>query len=370
MHTRAYKSCFCIALLLLWAACKKPDFSATPQSQDPTTLRLYLQNNFDFSLFSAALKKAGLADSLDNPGQSFTVFAPLNDALHKDGIYVPADFDKWQIDSLRNFVRTYIIPGKLFYSDIPSQPDNLYTAINGLPLYVSLSSVPTVGMIVNGVNVKPASSLSTTVGVTYGATELNGVVYPVMTTIKASNRSVKEFLEGRGDMTHLIAGLKKFGLWDQLETHGPVTVFAPPDSVFEKRGMTLDSIARIDTSLYDPILFSGYLLWPNHLFTLDVQQSVPAPDGSLLFFPSLSPNYLTTIGVAGATVGISSLPPDAYNYTLVGPAGPFTGTPFLGEMNTVYQLYQLQGTYMNYSLSTGVVHLLGDLLVAPDNVRK
>lgn len=372
MHIRAYKSCLYIVLLLLWAACKKPDFSVTPQSQDPTTVRLYLQNNFDFSLFTAAIQKAGLADSLDNRGQSYTVFAPLNNALHKDGIYAPTDFDKWKPDSLRNFVRTHIIPGKLFYSDIPAQSDNRYTAINGQTLYVSISTVYGVGMIVNGVNVKAASSLSTTVGVTYGATELNGVVYPVQTTIKASSSTVKAFLEGRGDMTHLIAGFKKFGLWDNLEENGPVTIFAPPDSIFEQRGMTLDSIARIDTSLYDPILFNGYMLKPNHLFSLDIAQSIPAPDGSFLFFPSLSPAYATMVGGYGINVGITrwSDTYGGFGFAYVGPAGPFTGTPFLGEPQTVYQLDLAQGTYMNYSLSNGVVHLLGDLLAAPENVRK
>ncbi|WP_161964233.1 fasciclin domain-containing protein [Chitinophaga flava] len=369
--------CSALIALLLMVSCKKPDFETQQQAMSTGTINDYLNNNFDFSLFAAAVSKAGLADSLGQSGTAFTVLAPMNSAFNKDGIYNAADFDAWSADSLRYFVRTHVLPAKLFYSNIPLSSDNRYVNLNGVRLYISRSNDPAVGLSVNGVNVQQQPSLSPATAVTYGAAQLNGVVYPLPNTVKVLPVTVQGFLSARPNLSHLVAGLKKFGYWDQLSTDGPFTVYAPQDSSFERQGITLDSIARMDVSYYDPVLFGGYFLKPNHLFVLDIVQ-LPPPSGILyLPFQTPDPNYKLIMcqQTFGNGVGIATTA-STQTSTLIS-VGPFAnnvygsqGTPFLNESRNINFLYKLQGTYINYTCSNGVVHLLSGLLVMPSKVVK
>lgn len=368
--------CWIVLLLLLVAACKKPDFESVQQGQGTGTITGYLSNNFDFSLFVAAVRKAGLADSLDRAESAFTVLAPVNSAFNKDGIYQPADFDKWPTDSLRYFVRTHILPVKLFYSDIPLSSDNRYENLNGARLYVSRSTVGT-PLAVNGVVVQPQPALGNATAVKFGITQLNGVIYPLITTLKVLPVTVQEFLKSRPQYSHLVAGLTKFGYWDQLAGNGPFTVFAPQDSCFERRGMTLDSISRMATSSYDPVVFGGYFLTPNHIFILDMIQLPPPSGVFFLAFTTPSPQYKMIVcqSAFGAGVGVVTAASASINNP-VG-TGPYItnpwgdqGTNFLGESRIVLSVTTFKGTYINYACTNGIVHAMADILVMPANVTK
>ncbi|NIG55414.1 fasciclin domain-containing protein [Chitinophaga sp. Cy-1792] len=366
-----------LVLVLMVFSCKKPDFEAEQQAMAAGTISDYLKNNFDFSLFAAAVNKAGLADSLDKAGAAYTVLAPTNAAFNKDGVLTAADFDKWPADSLRYFVRTHILPVRLFYSDIPLSSDNRYDNLNGARLYISRSSAYNAALAVNGVIVQSQPSLSTSVAATYGATQLNGVVYPLGNTLKVLPQTVQEFLSSRPAFSHLVAGFKKFGYWDKLGTDGPFTVYAPMDSTFDRWGITLDSISRMDANKYDPVVFGGYFLQPNHLFVLDILQ-LPPPSGiNFLAFSLADAKYKLVMGQQpfGLGVGVVTAA-SALTSTLV-PVTPFwnqpygnQGTPFLGETTQGLGLNLLKGTYINYTCSNGVVHMLGDILVLPGKVIK
>ncbi|MFY0255217.1 fasciclin domain-containing protein [Chitinophaga sp. 30R24] len=362
--------------LCLTVACKKPDFEAQQTSEEIGTVSDYLKNNFDFSLFAAALQKSGLLDSLNKATASYTIFAPVNAALNKDSIYQATDFDKWTTDSLRYFVRTHILPGRLFLNDIPLSSDNRYKNINGVELYLSRSSDTRTALVVNGVNVQSTSSLSSTT-VTYGITRLNGVIYPMPNTVKVLPYTIQDFLLSRGNLSHLVAGLKKFGLWDKLKGDGPFTVFAPLDSTFERYGITLDSINRMDVARYDPVVFGGYFLTPNHVFLLDILQ-LPPPTGVIyLAFPSPSPAYKTVIGQQPFGTGMGVVTAQSATTKVLVSVGPYAdnaygaqGTPFLQEAQAGLGLNSFNGTYVNYTLSNGVLHLLSDLLVMPAKVAR
>ncbi|WP_161596682.1 fasciclin domain-containing protein [Chitinophaga vietnamensis] len=369
-------ACWIIIAWLLAGSCKKPDFEAQQQAQAAGTISDYLSNNFDFSLFAAAVRKTGLMDTLNQANNALTVLAPVNSAFNKDGVYNAADFDAWPADSLRYFVRTHIIPGKQFYNTIPLSSDNRYDNLNGTRLYLSRSNAdPSAAFTINGVNVQKQPVLGNATTASYGATQLNGIVYPLSNTLKVLPQTVQAFLSGRPQFSHLVAGLKKFGYWDQLNADRPVTVYAPMDSCFERRGITLDSISRMDTSYYDPVLFGGYFLTPNHLFVLDITQ---LRNGAIyLPFQLQDPKYKLIMCQQpfGSGVGVVTNASIAINdMKSVGPLADmpygFQGVAFTGESNSLIFLYTLNGTYINYTCTNGVVHLMSDLLVMPDKVMK
>lgn len=375
MNKRKY-NCWVLLLLCITAACKKPDFGSEERAQATGTINNYLVNNFDFSLFAAAVQKAGLADSLDQPTTAFTILAPMNSAFNKDGVFQPSDFDKWPADSLRYFVRTHVLPVKLFYTNIPLSSDNRYENLNGSRLYVSRSTVVSAALAVNGVQVQPQPSLGSSTNIKYGATQLNGVVYPLTSTLKVMPVTVQDFLASRPQYSHLIAGLKKFGFWDRLSNDGPFTVFAPQDSCFEKRGMTLDSISRMDVVQYDPVVFGGYFLKPNHVFLLDMVQ-LPPTGVSYVTFDTPSPNYKMLICQMDVGAGIGVLTAASANTSSHIHVGPYAsrpwgdqGTAFLGEPRMTLSITNFKGTYINYTCTNGVVHLMSDIVVMPENVTR
>jgi hypothetical protein len=168
--------------------------------------------------------------------------------------------------------------------------------------------------------------------------------------------------------------LKKFGYWQQLQGQGPFTVLAPPDSVFIKRGLTVDSINRMDVSQVDPVVFACYFLTPNHVYMSDIHNLLPPSGVFTSNFPSQDPNYDIIIGQgpvfngAGAVTAASA---NGSNQITVGPnaSQPYEeqGAPFKGE--TLPTLFPV-GTYINYTFSNGVVHLLDDIMVMPGLVQK
>lgn len=365
------------SLLFGLSSCKKPDFETIPPVGSIGTISNYLTNNFDLSLFAAAVKKAGLTDSLDKTDNAFTVWAPSNAALNKEGILNPSDFDKWKPDSLLNFVKTHITRGKLFYNTIPQAGDNKYKNLNGDDLYISNTFNLYLGQLffINGVFVQPAGALSATGSLSFGTTQLNGVVYSIKSSIKINHLSVRDFLASRPDLSTLVAGLKKFGQWDQLNGNGPYTVFAPQDSAFARYHMTTGAIGKMNPAEYDPILFGTYYLKPNHLYLLDVAQY---NRNKIIPFTTISPEYkvlltVNTLGAANPSAALAKGVTDLGAEHIFGP-GNF-GSIFLHEqlpanVFTIDYNHPLYGNYVNYTCSNGIVHLLSQPMVLPEEVKK
>ncbi len=363
---------FIAGMLVLLSACKKPNLEITPTAGSVGTISNYLSTNFDLSLFYAAVKQSGLADSLDQTDGAFTVFAPVNTAFYKDSIYTEADLDKWAADSLKRFVRNYILPTKLFYTDIPPTSDTKYRNLNGIDLYVSEGSL--FPLTVNGIAVQQAGAL-VTYPPAYGTSLLNGVIYPLVNTLKISTGTVQDLIASMPALSHLQAGLKKFGLWDRLSGAGPFTVVAPQDTAFERYGLTLDSIGRLNPARYDSVLFGIYSIAPNHIFPTDLAQLQPLGQKAVAF-PTISDTLLLILtevsndGMLGMAASVARGPLLVNSYpTYFGPtAAPdyshLSGTHFLGETGTT-----ITGTYINYTCSNGVLHLLSGILLRPSDVE-
>jgi uncharacterized surface protein with fasciclin (FAS1) repeats len=384
--------------------CSKPDMNVIPAPGTvavSTTLN-YLNNNFDFSLFAAAVDKSGLADSLASQQALYTVFAVSNNGFNKINVYKTTDFDAWGMDSLRIFIKMHMIPGRIDYTSIPRSLDTRYKNLNGDDLFVSVfETTSTVSLTVNGVMVSPVSILNAPSGAapSYGISLLNGIVYPINASLKASAENIQNFLASKKDMTIFVAGLKKFGLWETVKEGTGITVLAPPDSVFLRYGITLDSIGKMDTLRYKKVFMDTYIVRLNRIFLSDIYSHVNrenVPEIPFKVYPMLTldagdPNLVlcmlgnkTNLDFGCFVFDKSRLiimPGDGggtyWFYQILGPnAGnpprwddPLSGyhVQYLGESKTGGNIV---GSCINYSLGNGALHLLNGLLLTPEDVKR
>src|SRR5690606_3542689 len=97
----------------------------------------FIKNNYEMSLFSAALQKLGYTEELNSAGP-FTFLVPTDLAFNELGIYRPSDFDKLDRDSLKKIIAYHILPAQLRLSDIPTNGvDVRYPTLAGPALYAS-----------------------------------------------------------------------------------------------------------------------------------------------------------------------------------------------------------------------------------------
>lgn len=338
-----------LVALLGTAGCKKTDFAAQQQAKS-TTLKLgdFIKNNFEFSIFTAAMTKAGLLDSLNDPNSIYTVFVPSDAAFSVDSIVSVKDLDKFTADSLRYIVRTHIMRGRLFASDIPVSLDNLYANLNGDNLYMSASTIYGSAYVVSGVQMQTVQT-ATSVTATYDIPLANGVLHILQRPIKYWKGTVQDFLAHRPELSTFVTGLQRFGQWDSLGKAAPYTVVAPVNNAFTMNGITADSIAGMDTANFQPALFSGYVAYSHHVFVSDANIVANVP---LI----VAGGYQLAIGYAG--------------FILSSPTGTVLG-PLAGSPNYDDRYSKpLNPGSMDYLCSNGIVHVIGNLLLLPSDVRK
>jgi len=344
--------CFCTLLLLL-AACEHPDITLANPNDLLRPGAEFTKNNFEFSLFNAAIERAGLREELSGKGP-FTVFAPGNDAFHEIGIRTKADLEKVSADSLKFLVRMHVLPRLLYKENVPlGSLENPHVNLAGEILWLARVN-DYAGTFVNGAIIEAGK----------GDLRLsNGVFHEINKVLKYRNGTVQNWLEQQGNYSMLIAGLKKFGLWEQLANEGQWTVMAPDDAAFEKNGITKSDIEAMDPSRYGKRLFAAYL-FPVKFFTTDV-----------LFFPSAGSGRDYQVGTASIRKTIDGDSAFSYginNQNFQG-ADEFFVIPTLPAdlLNPVRSIH-----FNNYPAKTdhlnrnGVVHQIDDLIFLPQETLK
>lgn len=251
---------FIILLLVAiagFSSCQKTSLSTPPPTVTYRPAGDFFKNNYEFTLFYAAIQKVGLVDTLNGPGP-FTIFAPDDNAFNLQGVYTAADINKMNTDSLRFMLKYHILKQKLFVSDVPRAIDNLYTNADGLNLYMSENLSGGTELDVNGVSVSRQDVIIS-----------NGLVQVMSRELKYTPGTVQDILSANPNLSYFVTALKKFNLWDSLKTVGPYTVLAPVNSAFTNNGITLDSLNKLTPANYDAFLFKVYLLSPHHVFSTD-----------------------------------------------------------------------------------------------------
>lgn len=174
--------------------------------------------NKDFSTLVAAVKAAGLAETLSGKGP-FTVFAPTNAAFAKlpegtvESLLKPENKEK-----LAAILTYHVVGAKVMAADVT--PGYVGT-VNGEKLSLTASK--------DGVKADGAKVVATDIVGT------NGVIHVIDSVIlPGTNKNIVGIAAGNEDFSTLVAAVKAAGLVETLSGDGPFTVFAPTNAAFAK----------------------------------------------------------------------------------------------------------------------------------------
>ena len=203
------------ALPLIAAAAISMPIANAAKSQ---TIVEIAAGNKDFSTLVAAVKAAGLADTLSSDGP-FTVFAPTNAAFAKlpagtvESLLKPENKQK-----LVDILTYHVVGAKVMAADVES---GFVGTVNGEKINIAASKS---GVTVDGANVVKTDIVGS-----------NGVIHVIDEVIMpGTNQSIVGIAAGNKDFSTLVAAVKAAGLVDTLNGDGPFTVFAPTNEAFAK----------------------------------------------------------------------------------------------------------------------------------------
>lgn len=191
------------------------------QKSEPTVVEIAVANK-DFSTLVAAVKAAGLVETLSGDGP-FTVFAPTNEAFAKlpketlESLLKPENRDQ-----LVAILTYHVVPGRVMAADVVKVSEAKSVQGQAINVKVADGSV-----LLNGASKVVKTDI---VG-------SNGVIHVIDTVILPSSPSPKTIAElaiASESLSTLVAAVKAAGLVDALNGEGPFTVFAPTNEAFAK----------------------------------------------------------------------------------------------------------------------------------------
>jgi transforming growth factor-beta-induced protein len=241
-------------------------------AQDPAATAA--SNNPQLSTLVAAVKAAGLVDTLNGPGP-FTIFAPANSAFAKLPAGTVDTLVKPENKATLTSILTYhVVAGKKLSSKDLATMSSL-TTVNGQSLSVktagkSITINGTTKVVLADVQVangtvfiidsvlmpaKPATTDTTvpapaSVSALPIAAEADAAAVGVPATGKGSLKGMAQdpaatAASNNPQLTTLVAAVKAAGLVDTLNGPGPFTIFAPVNSAFEKLPAgTVDTLVK------------------------------------------------------------------------------------------------------------------------------
>jgi uncharacterized surface protein with fasciclin (FAS1) repeats len=177
-----------------------------------------------FSTLVAAVKAAGLADTLSGDGP-FTVFAPTNAAFNKlpsgtvETLLKPESRDK-----LQSILTYHVVSGNVMAEDVVGLREATTVQGQRIDIGVERDSAGNVA----SVDVDNANVIATDI------TASNGVIHVIDSVILPEQRNAVEVADEAGSFRTLIAAAKAAGLAETLATEGPLTILAPTDEAFGK----------------------------------------------------------------------------------------------------------------------------------------
>ncbi|MCS4226978.1 fasciclin domain-containing protein [Sphingobacterium sp. BIGb0165] len=271
-------------VFLLALSCKHENILLNQPREESRTLKVFLTNNFEYSLFAEALKLTGYLDTLDSRETQFTVLAIKNSVWNEEGVFNKRDLEKMDQNWLKQVIGYHILPIVLRSQDIPINQYNLrYPTLSGKELFVHRTSID----ITQNPDEMGSQMISfsgsfisnrITLKSTFAPKEIqgdypffNGVLHSLTKLIKFyGDTTVQMYLAGNPDYSIFVAGLKHFGLWDRLDDTHLVTVFAPLNSAFKAYGITEEIIQGLDPKRFiGERLFGAYLMYGKRFFISD-----------------------------------------------------------------------------------------------------
>jgi transforming growth factor-beta-induced protein len=232
-------------------------------AQDPAATAA--SNNPQLTTLVAAVKAAGLVDTLNGPGP-FTIFAPANSAFAKLPAGTVDTLVKPENKPTLTSILTYHVIGGMKLSSKDLVAKKSFTTVNGEKLTIggSASKITVNGktkvvladvQVANGtvfivdsvlMPAKPAAAMAETAM----ASESDAAAVGVPATGKGSLKGMAQdpaatAASNNPQLTTLVAAVKAAGLVDTLNGPGPFTIFAPVNSAFDKLPAgTVDTLVK------------------------------------------------------------------------------------------------------------------------------
>lgn len=351
-HKALINYAYLLVLCALLGACKYDDLSVAKPNENFRLAGDFLKNNYDFSLFYAALDYTGLVSKLNETGP-FTVLAPNNQAFNELGIQLPEDIRKLNRDSLRQAMSYHIIPRKLLQANLPvNGVDVRYETLADISLYVSIASFSPANSAYPVNQLYFSGSLASRKDVALA----NGVLHMLDKVMKQyPGKTVQDWLAARPQYSIFVSGLKKFGLWNKLAGSGPFTIFAPDNSAFADAGITQSDIDQLNPSKYlGQRLFGAYLLYNKNYFISD----------KTVFSIINSESRYTSIVKDDSSTFSFYVSDNDYTLMVVSVKGTYDW------YNQVYGNSQESAAKLDNLCENGIVHGITGILVRPENALK
>jgi transforming growth factor-beta-induced protein len=204
---------------------------------DPNLVELAVADG-RFTSLVAAVKKAGLVETLSGPGP-LTVFAPTDAAFTAALAALGKTLDQLTADELKPILTYHVLAGAVRSTDLKAGP---VKTVSGFSAFVSTMG----GAKINGVSV-----------VTADIAAKNGVIHVIDKVLLPPNLVQAATLAG--DFSTLIGAVTSAGLAETLsKADANLTVFAPTNAAFAKLASVPSGDALKNVLLYHVV--SGKVL--------------------------------------------------------------------------------------------------------------
>ncbi|WP_404340744.1 fasciclin domain-containing protein [Pseudoalteromonas mariniglutinosa] len=218
-----------------------------PPEVTATTIVDVAKSAGNFSTLVAALEATGLDETLADSSQSFTVFAPTDDAfalLGEDTInQLLAD-----PDTLANILTYHVLTGSVNAETAVGLAGTTVETVNGEKVALSLSG--------DTLLVNTSSVTSTDIAADNGIIHvIDAVLMPKATDSEPATNNIIETAQQAGNFTTLLAALEATNLTSALaDQASEFTVFAPTDAAFAAIGEKM-----LNTLLANPDVLANIL---------------------------------------------------------------------------------------------------------------
>ncbi|MDT0595310.1 fasciclin domain-containing protein [Glaciecola petra] len=199
-----------------------------PVTESNDTIVGIAQSNAGFSTLVAVLEATGLDVTLSDTSQTFTVFAPTDEAFAAlGGNTLTALLN--DTDTLSSILTYHVLPGAVDADAAIAAAGSAVTTVNGADIAISLVGD---SLLINGVSVTFTNIQAS-----------NGIIHAIdaVLTVPAERgdptANIVETAVAAGNFTTLASLLTSAGLVDTLSNpDAEFTVFAPTDAAFEMLG--------------------------------------------------------------------------------------------------------------------------------------
>ncbi|NML22617.1 fasciclin domain-containing protein [Pseudoflavitalea sp. G-6-1-2] len=251
-----------VCLLLMTAACIKKQAIPPPADNGVASLRDLLANNFSYSMFYSAMKRTSTDSLLDNAGEGYTIFLPDDGAFGRSGISRDS-LGKMKVEDLKKLVLYHIVAGRVPTNSIPQIMNHPMPTVEKDFVYASSTS-QIATLYINGIAVNKQDVMAK-----------NGLIHVLNQALSIPAASVQDIIAATPEYSVFAAGLKKFGLWDQLKTGNPMVVLAPTNEAYAAYNWDVEAINNMDVREYRKMAFGTNILSPAFFFINDLRIAPP-----------------------------------------------------------------------------------------------